>query len=83
MRISTDNLTVEKARDILDWMEDERCRFFLEQLSITESQLVERMLRSPEKDKEAMQILALRAFPAYHDLLVEFLKERVTQQDSK
>jgi hypothetical protein len=83
MRISLESLTIEEAQEILRWMESDIAKLFLRQLAITENQTIERMLRSENKDKEATAVLALRAFPAYHDQLLAFLEERVTPQDEK
>ena len=83
MNISLEKLSIEEAREILSWMEQDGCTLFLKQLGITESYLIERMLRSDQKDTDAAKILALRTFPAYHDQLIAFLEERVTQQDEK
>jgi len=83
MNISLERLTIEEAREILSWMEQDGCKLFMKQLGVTESYLIERMLRSDQKDIDAAKILALRTFPAYHDQLLAFLEERVTQQDEK
>jgi len=83
VNISLDALTIEEAREILSWMEQDGCKLFMSQLGITESYLIERMIRGQEKETDAAKILALRTFPAYHDQLLRFLEERVTQQDEK
>jgi len=81
MRISLENLSIEEAQEILRWMEMDGAKIFLRQLGVTEAQMFERMLRSDNKDKEALGILAIRSFPLYHDQLISFLEERVTKNE--
>ena len=83
MRISVDGLKIEEAQEILRWMEMDGAKLFLSQIAITESQTIERLLRNEDKDKLATEVLSLRAFPAYHDQLINFLEERVTQESEK
>ena len=81
MRILLDGLTVEKARDILEWLEDPRSRLFYEQLFITEKALFERWLSDKYNEEIPFQIESMRSILQYHDHLLDFLRDRVDAQN--
>lgn len=83
MRIVTDDLTPEKAVDIIEWMEDPRAQLFYNQLAQTEKAIFERWLQNPSDQRCPNQIQAIRSIVVFHDHVLDFLRERVDAQNNK
>ena len=85
MRITTDELTTEKARDIYEWLMEPRAQLFFDQLQAQERYIMDKIIREPESAFIFVeQIKALRAVSKYHIYIQQFLSERVTgNEDSK
>lgn len=83
MRITTDGLSTERARDVYEWLLEPRAQFFFDQLEAQESYLIEKMIKEPELAYiYAEQVKALRSVATYHIYLQQFLSERVTGKES-